>query len=114
VAGDVDDEVAHGADHEQQTDGIANEPWHADQYPADEDDQSVEQIPGGQLSGCQPLLGAGQHSNADAPDDKGPKRAHDDQERQCPKEADLVGNDHERGDLGGDKQQQAEEEHTAG
>ena len=81
MAGGADDEVAHGADHEEQAEGVSDEPWHADQRPAYEDDQPVEKLPGGHLPSTQPLLGVRKHTQADPPDDEGAESAGDDEKR---------------------------------
>ncbi len=114
VAGRADDEVAHRADHEEQAEGVSDEPWHADQCPAYEDDQPVEKLPGRHLPATQPLLGVRKHTQADLPDDEGAESADDDEKRERPEEADLVGNEHEDDDLGRNKQKCAKKDHTAG
>lgn len=84
AAGKADEQLADRADHEQQPDGIAKEARNTDHYAADEHDKPVEQVPGGQVSTLQPLLGAGEHPEADAPDDEGAEGAHDYQQGGCP------------------------------
>ena len=109
-----DDELANGANHEQQPERIADKPRDANQYPADQDDQSVEQLPSGRFSPHQPLASVNEHADADVPDHKGSECTHDEQERQRPEEADLLGDDDKCRDLCGDDDQHADEEHNAG
>jgi len=111
VSNSPDDELAQRANHEKQTEGIADEPGHANQHSGHEDDQAVEQLPGGHLSSSQPLLGVGKHAETNAPDDQGPQRAHDNQDSQRPEKTDLPGHEHKRGDLCANEQQKTEEEH---
>jgi len=114
VAGDADDEVAHRPDHKDKAEGVADEPRHADHDPTNEDDHPVEELPGGQLRAPQPLLSVRQHTQADLPDDEGAEGADNDEERQRPEEADLVGDDHEGNDLGRNKNKRAQKDHTEG
>ena len=111
MAGRPNDQAPQRANHEKQTEDIADESRYTNHYSAHEDNQSIEQLQGGHLSACQPLPGVGEYAKADAPDDKGSERAHDDQDHQRPEEADLLGHDHERGDFCAEKQQQPEKEH---
>ena len=90
-----DDQAADRPDHQQQAEGIADETGDTDQYPADQDHQSVEQLGGGHFSPSQSLLSVSQHPNADAPDDKESERAHEEQERQRREETDLLGYENE-------------------
>jgi hypothetical protein len=101
VPGRPDEEVPNRPDHQQQAEGVAHESRDADHHSADEDDQSVEQLPGGYLAPRQPLLGVGQDPDADATDYHGPERADDDQDRDRPDEADLFGHHNECSDLCG-------------
>ncbi len=114
VAGSADSEVAHGPDHEEQTEGVTDEPRDADHHPAYEDDKPVEQLPGGHLTAAQPLLGMSQYPEADAPDDKRAERTDHDEKPQCPEEADLVDNGNEGHDLGGNEHQHTKKDHSAG
>jgi hypothetical protein len=53
-------------------------------------------------------------STSNPSDDKGPASAYDEQKEQRPEQADLVRHRHERGDLRGNDEQQADKEHIAG
>lgn len=108
-----DDEATHRADHQHKTECVPDEPWHADHHPTEEDNQSIEQLPGRHLSASQSLSRVRQHAQADAPDDKGPERAHEEEDRQRPEQADLLTHNYEGGDLGGEGEQCADEEHDA-
>jgi hypothetical protein len=112
VADHADENVAHRADHEEQPEGVADEPRYADHDPAYEDDKPVEELPGGYLPPAQPLLGVRQHTQTDPPHDEGPEGADDDKEQERPEEADGVGDGHEGDDLGGKKQKCGQKDHT--
>ncbi len=114
VAGCSDDEVTDRADHQEQTEGIAHEPRHADHHSANENDQSVEQLASGHLPACQPFPRVAEHANAHTADDKRPERAEDHKDRQCPQEADLLGYHDEGDDLRSNDEQQSNEEHDQG
>jgi len=45
VADRADEQVAHWGDHQEQAEGVADEPRYADHDPAYEDDQPVEKLP---------------------------------------------------------------------
>jgi hypothetical protein len=111
--------VAHGSDgeatkwtnHEKEAKGVADVSGHANQGSAQEDDQSVEHLPGRYPSPSQLLLRATHHTNADASDDEGTKRTHENQDGQRPEETDLFDHSHEGNDLCGNEQQCAKEKH---
>jgi hypothetical protein len=100
--------VAHRADHEEQAKCVTYEPRHTDQYSTDQDDQSVEYLPGGHLSPLQAIPGMSKNAESDTADDKWSECAHYDQQPEGPEESNPLGNDDESGDLGDNGQQQAD------
>ena len=109
-----DDEVTYPADHEQESDGIPDEPRHADHEATDEDHDAIEQFAGRHLPQRQSFPGVSQDGRSDTADDERPERAHEDQEHQGPQESNLLGHEDEGGDFRGDDEHHADEEHNAG
>ena len=114
VAEGSDDEVAYRADHQQEPDGIPDEPRHADHDATDEDHQAIEQFPGRHLPQRQTFPGVSQHTRSDTANDERPERAHEDQDQQRPQESHVFDHEDEGGDLCGDNEQHADEEHNPG
>lgn len=106
--------MADGADHEQETQRVADEARNADHDSGSEDDKSVEQLPRRHFATAEPFLGVNEHAEADTLHDNRSERADTDKDDQSPEEADLVGNCDESGDLCADEYQDTEEEHTEG
>ena len=106
--------MAHGADHEQEPQRVADKAGNADQDTGGQYDQSVEQLPRRHLATGEPFLGVNEHPETDPLHDEGTERAGADQEYQGPEKAKLIGNRDERGDFCADKHQDAEKEHTPG
>ncbi len=71
-------QVPHGPEHEQQAKSIAYESRHADHCPANEHDESIQQLPGGKLTFLQATTRVSQYREADASYDKRPRGAHGD------------------------------------
>lgn len=105
--------MTHRSDHEQETNGVADKPREADQGPADEDHDAIEQLAGRKLAGCEAILSFGQHAQANPPDDKRTHPAYDDQDQQRQEKADLLCHHDEHGDLYRQTEQKAEEQHKA-
>ncbi len=114
AAGDADHEMAHRADHQQESEGVADESRDADEDAGGKDDQPVEQLPGRHLSTREPFLGVNEYAKAHASHHERPERAHRDQHRHRPEKADLAGDRDEGGNLRSYEQQATEEEHNAG
>ena len=114
MAESPDYEVAYRADHQQEADGIPDEPRHADHEATDEDHQAIEQFPGRHFPQCQTFPGASQYARSDTANHERTERAHKDQDQQRPQESHLFDDEDEGGDLCGDNEQQADEEHNAG
>jgi len=106
--------MAYWADHQQETERVANEPRHADEYSASEDDQSVEELSRRYLASGESFLGVDEYSETDAAHHEWSERADSYQNCQSPEEADLVRDRDKRGDFGTDDDQNAEKEHTSG
>jgi len=68
-----DDEAAQRSNHEQKTEGVTDEPWYADHYSGDQDEQAVEQLSGGHLSSLRLFPDLGEHAKSYAPDDEWPE-----------------------------------------
>jgi hypothetical protein len=106
--------MAHGADHEQETQRVADEARNADEDAAGEDHKSVEQLPRRNFAAGEAFLGVKKHSETDTLHDEGSQRADADQDEEGQEEANLVGNCDESGYLCADEYQDTEEDHTEG
>jgi hypothetical protein len=106
--------MAHGADHEKETQCVADEAGNADEDAAGEDHESVEQLPRRHFAAAEAFLGVNEHAETDPLDDEGSERADGDQYEEGQEKANLVGNCDESGDLCADEYQNTEEDHTKG
>jgi hypothetical protein len=111
ATGYPDEKVAHWADHQEQPDGVADEPGQANQESAAQHHYAVEHLPGGKITLSKSLLGAAQHAQPDPPDQEWPHRAHADQEQHSPPEPNLPGYRHEGGDLGNEEETGSQQDH---
>ncbi len=114
VTGRPDDEVADRTDHEEQAEQVADEARHADQHPAGEDDEPVEELPRRHLATEQPLAGMREDTEAGSPDGHRSEGGGDQEEHDCEEHADLACHGNERGDLDGDGDEHTEQEHSRG
>jgi MoxR-like ATPase len=112
VTAKSDHEVTHGPDHEKEAEGVTDESRKADQGPADEDQDTVQQLTRREFARFETILGLRQNAKAHSPDDERAHSADDDQDHQRQQKADLLGYHDERGDLQRQTEQEAEEQHN--
>jgi hypothetical protein len=113
AARQADHGPADGGRQQRQAGGVTDEAGYADQHPADQGDEPVEELRRRSLATVEAGPGLGQHLHAGAADEQRASEAHEQQEDDGGEDPDLAGHGHERRHLGGGEDKEAEEHHSA-